>query len=159
MSIHLKVGGLQRRQNEGTVEAEPMILSPVPTENWAAAATVRDPGPSSLGTPVTLAPARGGGAHKPDNSRSSGDTFDPEPPPLSPSPHCSSSAHNQGELGYSIVHLTVPSSDTRVSSDPGSSKLTVRHKQRQQGTTSDTSGRGGGGWKVTLLKCSQRQLR
>lgn len=39
MSIHLKVGGLQRRQNEGTVEAEPMILSPVPTENWAAAAT------------------------------------------------------------------------------------------------------------------------
>ena len=48
MSIHLKVGGLQRRQNGGTVEAEPMILSPVPTENWAAAAT----GPETLVPPA-----------------------------------------------------------------------------------------------------------
>ena len=59
----------------GTVQSEPMILAPEATENWAASAMGPETlVPSSLGTPVTLAPACGGGTHKLDKSRNRGNS-------------------------------------------------------------------------------------
>lgn len=130
------MGRHQRRQNVGTVQSEPMILAPEATENWAASAMGPETlVPSSLGTPVTLAPACGGGTHKLDKSQNSGGIFDPDLSfSLSPSPHCGSSVYNPAELGYRRGHLTVLNNDTSVGSDSGSSKVPMSPEAQTETT-------------------------
>ena len=113
-----------------------MILAPEATENWAASAMgPKALVPSSLGTPVTLAPARGGGAHKLDKSRNSGGIFDPDLSfSLSPSPHCGGGVYNPAELGCRRGHLTVLNNDTSVSGDSGSSKVPMSPEAQTETT-------------------------
>ena len=113
-----------------------MVLAPEAAENWAASAMGPETlVPSSLGTPVTLAPTHGVGAHKLDKSQSSGGIFDPDLSfSLSPSPHCGSSVYNPAELGYRRGHLTVLSNDTSVSSDSGSSKVPMSPEAQMETT-------------------------